>query len=149
MVEDKIYKDYVEALKSRNKEKADFLSFVRAELQNSAIALKKNALEDNEALSILAKTKKRLEDAKATVGVNAKGDFLEKTEKEIAILSEYLPKALTEDEVSAVVEETVKALGASSIKDMGRVMKEVLAKVGLKADSKTVSDLVKKRLSSH
>jgi uncharacterized protein YqeY len=148
MMEERIYKDYVEALKSRNKERVDFLSFIRAELKNSAIELKKNALEDNEVLSVLAKTKKRLEDAKVTVG-DARGDFLEKTEKEIAILSEYLPKSLAENEIVAVVEETVKVLGASSIKDMRRVMKEVLSKVGLKADSKTVSDLVKKRLSSN
>ncbi|MDD5194760.1 MAG: GatB/YqeY domain-containing protein [Candidatus Omnitrophica bacterium] len=148
MLEERIYKDYVEALKSRNKEKSDFLSFIRAEVKNAALELKKNKLEDNEVLTVLAKNKKRLEDAKSTLGASSAGDFLEKTEKEIVILSEYLPKKITDSELSLIVEEAVKAMGASSIKDMGRVMKEVLAKVGVTADSKTVSDMVKKRLSS-
>lgn len=148
-LEEKIYKDYIEVFRAREREKADFLSFVRAEVKNYAIDAKKNALEDNEVLVILQKIKKRLEEAKESVAAQTAGkkDFLEKTEKEIAILSAYLPKALSEEELKAIVNEAVVNAGAGSMKDMGKVMKEVLAKVGVQADSKTVSDLVKQKLS--
>jgi uncharacterized protein YqeY len=146
-LEEKIYKDYIEAFKARDREKADFLSFVRAELQNLAISAKKDKLEDNEVLGVLQKIKKRLEEAKESVIKAAKADFIEKTEKEIAILFQYLPKALSEAELASIVNEVVLSLGATSMKDMGKVMKEVLARVGAQADSKAVSDLVKKKLS--
>jgi uncharacterized protein YqeY len=146
-LEEKIYKDYIEAFKARNKDKADFLSFVRAELKNLAISSKKDKLEDNETLSVLQKLKKRLEEAKEAAAKGAKVDFIEKTEKEIAVLGDYLPKALSEAELTSIINEVVTSLGATSIKDMGRVMKEVLSKVGAQADSKTVSDLVKNKLS--
>ncbi|MDP2924652.1 MAG: GatB/YqeY domain-containing protein [Candidatus Omnitrophota bacterium] len=149
MLVDKIYKDYIETFKARNKDKADFLSFVRAEFQNLAISAKKDKLEDSEALGVLQKLKKRLEEAKESVIKSGKSDFIEKTEKEIAILAEYLPKALSEAESTSVINEVTLSVGATSIKDMGKVMKEVLARVGAQADSKTVSDLVKKKLSSN
>jgi uncharacterized protein YqeY len=148
MLEDKIYKDYVEALKNRNRDKSDFLSFVRSELKNSAINLRKDKLEDNETLDILKRIKKRLEEAKESVGSSGRTDFLEKTEKEIGILNEYLPKPLEENEILAIIERVISDVGASSLKDMGKVMKEVMAQVGAKADSKAVSDLVKRKLSS-
>ena len=147
LLEEKIYKDYVESMKARNKEKTDFLSFLRAELKNSAIELKKDKLDDNEAFAILRKLKKRLEEAKESVALSGKTEFLEKTEKEITILNDYLPKSLEESELLAIINETISSIGASSIKDMGRVMKEVLAKVGVRADAKVVSDLVKRKLS--
>jgi uncharacterized protein YqeY len=145
-LEEKIYKDYIEAFKARNREKADFLSFVRAELKNLAISAKKDKLEDNEALTVLQKLKKRLEEAKEAVAKADKKDFLEKTEKEITILAEYLPKALSEEELKIIVNEAVANTAASSLRDMGKVMKEVLARVGAQADSKTVSELVKQKL---
>ncbi|MBU2102338.1 MAG: GatB/YqeY domain-containing protein [Candidatus Omnitrophota bacterium] len=147
MIEKKIYSDYVVALKRRNKERIDFLSFVRSELQNAALQAKKDALDDSGACGVLSKLKKRLEDAKAIVGASGTKDFLEKTDFEIAILMEYLPKALSEAELTVLIGETIKTSGASSIKDMGRVMKEVIAKAEGRADAKITSDLVKKRLS--
>lgn len=149
MLTEKIYKDYIEAFKARNRDKADFLSFVRAELQNLTISAKKDKLEDSETLGVLQKLKKRLEEAKESVIKSGKNDFIEKTEKEIAILAEYLPKALSEVELTSIINEVTLSVGATSLKDMGKVMKEVLARVGAQADSKTVSDLVKKRLSSN
>jgi hypothetical protein len=147
LLEEKIYKDYVQSLKSHHKEKTDFLSFLRAELKNTAIEFKKNNLNDSEALAVLGKIKKRLEEAKESVSSSAKTEFLEKTEKELAILNGYLPKPLEESELLIIIDEAVLSVGASSLKDMGRVMKEVLAKVGVRADAKKVSDLVKRKLS--
>ena len=148
MLEDKIYKDYVDALKSKDKNTADFLSFVRADLKNAAIDLKKEKLDDDEALTVLKKQKKRLQDSKESISASGRQDLLQNLEKELKILDSYLPSPLEESELIAIIDEVISAAGASSLKDMGRVMKEVLAKVGVRADSKKVSELVKNKLSS-
>lgn len=147
-LEDKIYKDYVDALKSKNRPKSDFLSFIRAELKNSAIELKKDKLDDNEVLSALKKQKKRLEESYEMMQKSQRADVLGGLKMELAILDEYLPRQLTDSELANLVEQTIKDTGASSIKDMGRVMKEILAKAGASADSKKVSEIVKAKLAT-
>ncbi len=146
-LEEKIYKDYVDALKAKNRARSDFLSFIRAELKNNAIAARKDKLEDDEAMNALKKQKKRLEETKEMIAQSGKADMIEATNREIAILDEYLPKQLGDDELTVIIEQIMKEQGASSIKDMGRVMKEVIAKVGAQADSKKISDIVKRKLS--
>jgi hypothetical protein len=146
MLEDKIYKDYVEALKAKNRAKSDFLSFVRAEIKNNAITLKKDKLEDTEVLAVLKKQKKQLEEAKETIKDSQRQEEVKNLQNELAILDEYLPKQLSESELTLIIEQVIKETNASAIKDMGRVMKEVLAKVGAAADSKKVSDIVKAKL---
>lgn len=147
-LEEKIYKDYVEALKAKNRSKSDFLSFIRAELKNAAIGAKKDKLDDNEAMAVLKKQKKRLEETKEIVSKSGKADIIEAATNEIAILEEYLPKQLGDKELTAIIEQITGEQGASSLKDMGRVMKEVISKVGAQADSKKISDIVKKKLSA-
>lgn len=148
MLEDKIYQDYVEALKSRNKSKSEFLSFIRSELKNEAINLKVEKLDDAQALIVLKKQQKRLLDTKDAIVSSQRSDLLQNIEQESNILNQYLPKPLKDAELLQIVEEVISKTKASSIKDMGRVMKEVLTQVGVKADSKKVSSLVKEKLSS-
>ncbi|UCC95258.1 MAG: GatB/YqeY domain-containing protein [Candidatus Omnitrophota bacterium] len=148
MLEDKIYKEYIAALKSRDKHKADFLSFIRAELKNAAINVKKEKLEDNEVLEVLKKQKKRLQETKDSVAETARVDILRNVEKELALLDTYLPKPLEENELIAIIDQVFSETGASSMKDMGKVMKEVLARVGVRADAKKVSELVRTKLST-
>ncbi|MCQ9205707.1 MAG: GatB/YqeY domain-containing protein [Omnitrophica bacterium] len=148
MLEDKIYQDYVEALKSRNKSKSEFLSFIRSELKNEAINLKVEKLDDSQALIILKKQQKRLLDTKEAIVSSQRNDLLQNIEQESNILNQYLPKPLKDAELLQIVEEVISKTKASSMRDMGRVMKEVLTRVGIKADSKNVSSLVKEKLSS-
>ena len=148
MLEEKIYKDYVEALKSKNRDKTDFLSLVRAELKNQAIDLKKNKLEDSEVLPVLKKQQKRLQDAKEAIASSERKDLLQSIENELALLAEYLPQPLSDEELSKIIEEVITEAQASSMKDMGRVMKEVIEKAGARADSKKISEIVKAKLSS-
>lgn len=147
MLEERVYKDYLEAFKGKNKQRAGFLSFIRAELKNSAINLRKDKLDDNEVLSVLKKQKKRLEETKQSIISSERFELLENTEKELAVLEEYLPKPLTEDELSDAVDRGISKAGATSMKDMGKVMKEVLAEAGVRVDAKKVSELVRNKLS--
>jgi len=148
MLQDDIYKKYVEALKARDRKRSDFLSFVRAELKNVAIDLKKEKLEDSEVLTILNKQKKRLQESKESAVSSNRQDLIEEANNELVIIGEYLPKLMEESEVISIVESTIKELGAASMKDMGRVMKEVISIVGVRADSKMLSTLVKNKLAS-
>ena len=148
MLEDKIYQDYIEALKQKDKFKADFLSFIRAELKNAAIELRKDTLSDDEVLKVLQKQRKRLEDTKESVEKALREDLRESVERELAFLSEYLPQPLSEEETERIIQEVIGDTGASSMKDMGKVMKEVLQKTAGRVDPKKVSQIVKNKLSS-
>jgi uncharacterized protein YqeY len=147
MLEDKIYQDYVSSMKAQDKAKTEFLSFIRAAFRNVAIDLKVKKLEDKDALIVLQKHQKRLLDTKDSLKAANRPDLMEANDKELAMLSEYLPKGLSQEEVAAIVTEVITTLGASSMKDMGKVMKEVSAKIAGRSDAKTVSELVKAKLS--
>ena len=146
MLEDKIYQDYIQALRAKDRQRRDFLSLIRADIKNQAINLKKDKLEDDEVLAVLKKAQKNLQDAKESIVKSGRTDLLEGLEKESAILSEYLPKPLEEAQILEIVNAVISELSASSMKDMGKVMKEVLVRVGVRADSKMVSNLVKEKL---
>ena len=148
MLEDRIYQDYIQALKAKDKLKKDFLSLIRAELKNQAIDLKKEKLEDTEALTVLKKSQKKLQDAKESCVRANRADLLKNLEEELNILNEYLPKPLEEAELLKIINAVISELAASTMKDMGKVMKETLIRVGVRADSKKVSGLVKEKLSS-
>lgn len=147
-LEEKIYSDFIQARKAKETHTIEFLSLVRSELKNEAINLKKEKLDDNQALTILKKQQKRLFDAKEAISSSERKDLIESLDKELEILNQYLPQPLGDDQVLAIINETISSTGASSMKDMGRVIKEVLTKVGVRADSKKVSSLIREKLSS-
>ena len=148
MLEEKIYKEYVDALKSKDKHKRAFLSLIRAEFKNYAINSKKEKLDDNEILIVLKKQQKRLFDAKDSITASARKDLIHDLERELAIINAYRPKPLNDEELIKVINETIKETNASSVKDMGLVIKEVLRKVGIKGDARKISIFVKDKLSS-
>lgn len=147
MLEEKIFNDYKEAMKNRDTLKSSVLSFLRAAMINTAIEKKKKALDDNDAIAVIKKQVKQRQDSIEQFQKGNRQDLADKEIKELAILKGYLPEELAIGEIKKMIEEVVLATGASSIKDMGRVMKEVTAKIAGKADSKLVSDLVREILS--
>ncbi|MCM8766138.1 MAG: GatB/YqeY domain-containing protein [Candidatus Omnitrophica bacterium] len=147
MLEEKIYQDYLQALKNREKEKTDFLSFIRSELKNFAIQLRKDKLSDEEVLTVLHKQRKRLEESGETIKLSKRQDMIDKIERELALLKTYLPQPLNESELRELIARKIEETQATSLKDMGKVMKEVLAEVGIRAEAKKVSELVREKLS--
>ena len=148
MLEEKIYNDYIKALKAKHKHKVQFLSFLRAELKNKAIELKKETLEDGSAIDVLKKQKKRLLDAKEQFEKSKRKDLLDELNTEIAIIDEYLPESLPIEKIQNIVDEVIRDLVSPSMKDMGRVMKLCLEKLQGKAEAREVSQIVKERLSN-
>jgi uncharacterized protein YqeY len=147
MLEEKIFNDYKEAMKSQDKIRSSTLSFLRAELMNVAIAKKKKALDDSEVITVIKKQVKQHQDSIEQFKQGNRQDLVVKEEAELRILKSYLPPELSDEEVKKIIEEAVASTVAVGLKDMGKVMKEVTDKVAGRADGKLVSDLVKARLT--
>ena len=147
MLEEKIFGDYKQAMKSRDTLKSSVLSFLRADLMNVSVSKKKNALDDSEAISVIKKQIKQRQDSIEQFTKGARPEMAEKEKQELEILKSYLPPEMPGDEIKKIIEEIVTAAGASGSKDMGKVMKEVNLKIAGKADGKLVSELVRERLS--
>ena len=146
-LEDKIGQDYVLAMKARDSFRSSVLSFLRAQIKNVKVDKRLEAVPDDEVIATIKKQAKQRQDSISQFKAGGRTDLADKEEKELAILKNYLPPEMSPDQLKSIVEETIKTSGASSIKDMGRVMKDVLAKVAGQADNQAVGALVKERLS--
>lgn len=142
---DQLNQDMKAAMKEKDREKLATIRMLKSAVQNKELA--EGELSEEDELQVLSKEKKQrlqsIEEFKAA----GRDDLVEKTEKEVAVVDAYLPKQLSEEEVRAIVQETIEESGASSMKDMGKVMPAVMAKVQGQADGGTVSSLVKEELN--
>lgn len=104
-------------------------------------------LTEDQELKIIQKQVKQRKDSAAIFVQQGREDLAEPELKEVSVLEQFLPKALSEEEISTVVTSTIKEIGAAGMKDMGKVMGVVSKKLAGKADGKTISGIVKQRLS--
>ena len=148
MLADKIFDDYKEAMKARDALKSSVLSFLRADMLNLATTKQKDKLDDAEIITVIKKQIKQRQDSIEQFTKGGRLDAAEKEKKEAQILKSYLPPDLPPEEIKRLIEEAVTVTGASSMKDMGRLMKELTEKIAGRADGKLVSDLVRQRLST-
>ena len=147
MLEEKIDKDYVQAMKDRNAIKSSTISFLRAHLKNIHIEKKIKALEDVDVITVIKKQIKQRQDSIEQYQKGGRQDLVDKETAELNILKSYLPQELGEEELKKIINEAIGEAQASSMKDMGKVMKIVSEKVSGRADNKFVSELVKKALT--
>jgi uncharacterized protein YqeY len=147
LLEEKITQDYVLAMKARDSFTSSVLSFLRAQIKNVKVDKRLETLLDEDVISVIKKQAKQRLDSIAQFKAGGRMDLAQKEEKELVILKKYLPPEMSTDQLKNIVEEVIAASGAASMKDMGRVMKDVLTRVGAQADNQTVSVLVKERLS--
>jgi len=146
-LEDKITQDYVQAMKARDSFTSSVLSFLRAQIKNVKVDKRLGTLPDEDVISVIKSQAKQRQDSITQFKAGNRTDLAQKEEKELVILKDYLPPEMSTERLKSIVEEVVAASGAASIKDMGRVMKDVLARVGAQADNQTVGVLVKERLT--
>jgi len=147
MLEGKIFNDYKEAMKNRDTLKSSVLSFLRASLINVAIEKKKKNLDDNDCIAVIKKQIKQRQDSIEQFQKGNRQDLADKETKELEILKSYLPPELPAEEIKKIIEEAVALTAAQDMKDMGKVMKEITAKIAGRADGKLVSNLVRERLT--
>jgi uncharacterized protein YqeY len=135
-----------DAMRSKQSERLGVIRMLRSNIKNAEIEAKKE-LDDDEIISLLATQVKQRRDAAQTYRDGGRDDLAEKEEGEIAILQEFMPAALSEEELHELIEQAVTELGATSMQDMGKVMKQVSVATRGRAEGRVVSEMVKKRLA--
>lgn len=142
----KLDSDLKEALKNREEIKVSVLRLIKASIKNKSIE-KQTPLTDEEIHSLLSsQIKQRRESIDHYLKANRK-DLAEREQAEIEVIQSYLPQQLSEEEIDAIINDAIKQTNASSIADIGKVMKLVMPMIRGKADGKYVNDRVKAILS--
>ncbi len=142
---EKIANDLKEAMKSGDKFKLSVLRMLKSALQLEKINQRED-LTDDKIMAVIKKQVKIRKDSMEEFQKYNKNDEVTKLEKEIAILNTYLPAEMSEEEIIKVIDEVFNIVNPTSMKDMGKVMKELNAKI-TNADMSLVSKLVKERLN--
>lgn len=144
---EQITKDMTAAMKAREERRLSTLRMVKTALKNKEIE-KRAPLDDKEALAVLATLIKQRKDSVEQFTKGNRPELAQKEADEIALIETYMPKSISEEEIAATVRATIAEMGSPTMKDMGTVMKNVMAKfAGARVDGKVVSDTVKKELA--
>ena len=139
--------DMKQAMKNKEKEKLSVIRMLKASLQNEAIKHGKQELSEDEELTVLSREVKQRKDSLQEFQNAGREDLVEKIQTELTYVEIYMPKQLSEEEVSAIVKQTIAEVGASSKADMGKVMGAIMPKLKGKADGALVNKLVLQHLS--
>ena len=146
MLKEKLLNDLKESMKEKDLIRKNTVKLIRS----SILQIEKDkAIEvtDEQIIEIIAKEAKKRKDAAQDFEKSGREDLISQNNKELEILTSYLPKQLDIEEIENIVKDIIKESGATSMKDMGIVMKTAKEKIGASADGKTISDVVKKLLS--
>lgn len=147
-LKDRIVTDLTRAMKEKDALRLSTLRMAKAALMNEENKRGVGTvLTDQEVVKVLQTLVKQRKDSVAQYEVAGRPELAEKEKEEIRVLEEYLPQAATVEEITSAVEEAIAETNASSMKEMGLVMKAALARLqGKNADGKTVSEIVKRKL---
>lgn len=146
---DQIKRDLVDTMKSGDKFKLGVIRMLKSALQNEEITLGGNGsgLTDDQVLTVIKREVKKRNSSIEEYNKYGKDEMVATLKKEVEILSIYLPEELSDDALSQIIDEVISEVGASTMKDMGNVIKTVSAKVGAQADMSKVSKIVKEKLA--
>ena len=104
-------------------------------------------LSNEQIIDVIAKEVKKRKDSIADYEKGGREDLVKQIEEEITYLEKYLPEQLSKEEIDKIVKEVIKETGATTIKDMGKVMKSAKEKIGAQADGKTINEEVRENLA--
>ncbi|MBB1086479.1 GatB/YqeY domain-containing protein [Limosilactobacillus fastidiosus] len=138
--------DMVSAMKNRDKETLGVVRMLKAAVQNEQIE-QGHDLTSDEEVAVMAREYKQRKESLDEFKQAGRKDLVEKTEVEMKVVEKYMPQQLSEDDVKKIVNETIEQVGASSMKDFGKVMGAVMPKVKGQADGKLVNQTVKDELN--
>jgi uncharacterized protein YqeY len=135
-----------EAMKARDAERRDALRLIVNALKSSEKELQR-PLSDDEELQVLQRERKRRIEAAEAFRTGGHEDRAEAEERELAILEEFMPEPLSEDEIEEIVDDAIAEVGATSMADLGRVMADVMPQIAGRADGSQVSQIVREKLA--
>ena len=135
-----------EATLARDAERRDTLRLILAALRSAEKELQR-LLKDDEELQVLQRERKRRNEAAEAFRDGGRDEQAEKEERELAVLEEFMPEPLSEEEIEEIVDDVIAEVGATSMRDLGRVMADVMPQVAGRADGSVVSQLVREKLA--
>ena len=151
-IKEKIEQDLITALKAKEP-RLSILRMLKSAIKNAEIEKRTKSgagedvsLTDEEVMALLRRQVKQLEEAAADFQKGGRADLVEKTQAEVAVIKTYLPQGMSDAELQALVDSTLRELGEVSIKDLGKIMGLIMKKAGGKADGNKVREMVSKKL---
>lgn len=142
MLKEKLMEDLKESMKNKDVIRKNTIQMVRAAI----LQIEKDKgieVEDDKILEIISKEVKSKKDVLKDFEKAERQDLIDQTNQEISVLQEYLPKQLSREEIKSELEKIIAEIGATSMKDMGTIMKEAKAKMGASAEGKTINEVAK------
>jgi uncharacterized protein len=143
---EEIEKELRDAMKARDAERRDALRLILNSLKVSEKELQRPLSEDEE-LQVLQRERKRRIEAAEAFRAGGREEQASSEERELAVLEEFMPAPLSEDEVEEIVDDAIAEVGATSIADLGRVMADVMPQIAGRADGSAVSQIVREKLA--
>jgi uncharacterized protein YqeY len=135
-----------QAMVTRDGERRDALRLILASLRSAEKELQR-PLHDDEELQVLQRERKRRLEAAEAYDAAGRDEQAQHEERELAVLEEFMPTPLSEDELEEIIDDAIAEVGATSIRDLGRVMADVMPQVSGRADGSVVSQLVREKLA--
>jgi len=135
-----------EAMTARDAERRDTLRLILSSLRSAEKELQR-PLHDDEELQVLQRERKKRTEAAEAFRQAGREEQADAEERELAVLEEFMPEPLSEDELEEIVDDAIAEVGATSMRDIGRVMADVMPQVAGRADGSAVSQLVREKLA--
>ena len=145
MLKEKLLNDLKDSMKEKDEVKKNTVQMVRAAI----LQIEKDKgieVTDDQIIEIIAKESKKRKDAAVDFEKSGREDLINQNTRELEILSKYLPKQLSKEEIEDIVKKVIDKVSATTMKDMGIVMKEAKTKIGAAADGRTINEVVKELL---
>lgn len=146
-IREKILNDMKSAMREKDQVRLDTIRFLQAAIKNREIECRPNAITKDDVIGVIKKLVKQRKESIEQYQSAQRQDLVDKESAELKILETYLPAQLSREQIEVIVTETIAELNATSIKQMGAVMKTVIAKTQGSADNKLVSEVIKAKLS--
>lgn len=145
-IQQQLTADVKAAMIAKDSLKLGALRMLQAAIKNREIELRPNAITPDDVLAIVKKLAKQRKESIEQFQQAGRQDLVDQESAELKVLEVYLPAQMSREQVEALVTESIASLGAKSVKDMGAVMKDVIAKANGAADNKLVSEIIKSKL---
>ena len=146
MLKEKLLEDLKNAMKEKNTIRKNVIQMVRAAILQVEKD-KQIELTDEQIIDVIAKESKKRKDSLSDYEKSGREDLIKQIQEEIEILQEYLPKPLSKEELETIIEKIMQEVNATSMKDMGKVMKTAKEQIGARADGKEINEIVKAKLA--
>jgi uncharacterized protein YqeY len=143
---EKIMSDIKTSMKEKKTVRLNTLRFLQAAIKNCEIDMRPNPITENDVLGVIKKLVKQRKESIEQYKAGNRQDLVDSETAELHILEELLPAQMSKEKIEQIVGEVITALNAKTVKDMGSVMKEVIARAQGQADNKTVSEIIKSKL---